>query len=402
MDSGHASQAEAGATALPPASAFDALPLTSEPQGWSYKRLAAAARAIHAPTSERWACPVRVREGDFAFVFARDLPLISLDAERLTPQALDAWRIVRPGTVREAAVARLREAFVNFDAAGFPLPDVPLTPKQRRLLREKLLDRRRAARPVLERALRDGLEARLRLPSGKAGRGRELDPYAMIAFRNFLARGIDAPGARVCEACECVFGGTRRAVRCPECRRAPVRVTLHEWHDDFRVGRRDAPQGQRVTYFGECVRCGVRYSTTDSRRRTCRNCGGSNAAYARASRGLSRTGRQRFAFASAPGRPVLAGAAGLPAAEGVVRTPDAEIAAELRRLARGPDPDLVELADPRGPDPHPNRPAGPVERVPAEPENLRDALRELGVSEPPVQGGADPSPTLGPGVGGNP
>lgn len=335
-----------------------------------------------------WSWAVRVEEwADEERVFPLrvsvnyDEPLSYGGANRLTRKALGDWLGVRvspfesdPGPEPEP-VARLRADFVALDAAAFPAP--PGASDRQTEWRHRQGEGLKAARAALTAAMRERLERAMRpLPRGQAPYGRPVQSHlrggSMVVFCNLLARGIETPaGLRVCEQCEVVFRAkTRRACRCEECRAAPARVTLKPWHDDFRVGPRAsvllgtpgrADLMRTVYYFGKCKnrKCGRRYATRHPMRQTCANCGGSNAAYVRRSLGLSLTGRQLFAFASAPGRPVLSGAGGIETGDGVVRTDDAEVAAELRRLTLGSEPDLVELSDSNGPDPHPNRPACP-------------------------------------------
>lgn len=365
-----------------------ARPVASEPRGWSYARLAMAPAQLDELACPAWSYTVRVEEWAdeeewFPLRWSANYgePLHYEGVNRLTRRALGDWLGVSPfKSDREPepeSVARLRAAFAAFDGPAFPAP-AGASALQAERWRELRAEGREPARAVLTAAMREGLERVMRpLPFGQAPYGRPVQSHlrggSMVVFCNLLARGIETPaGLRVCEQCEVVFRAkTRRACRCGECRAAPARVTLKPWHDDFRVGPRAsvllgapgrADLMRTVTYFGKCKHCGHRYATSHPMRQTCANCGGSrpsSTARARAARGLSRTGRQLFAFAYAPGRPVLSGAAGIETEDGVVRTDDAEVAAELRRLTVGPDPDLVELSDPSGPDPHPNRPACP-------------------------------------------
>jgi ribosomal protein L37E len=140
----------------------------------------------------------------------------------------------------------------------------------------------------LERMLTQGLENRL----GQKLYGSEEHVYVYMT-----ARGVRAPGLRVCEVCLLVFGAPR-ATRCSDCRHSPPRPSLRPWHDHVQLGDRAAgrwqqtqcvtndngtasfnfsvtsSRGPRVTtYRVTCAECGKQFDATSAAWRYCESCG---------------------------------------------------------------------------------------------------------------------------------
>jgi hypothetical protein len=143
----------------------------------------------------------------------------------------------------------------------------------------------------LERMLTQGLENRL---------GQKLRPSEEHVYIYLTARGVKAPGLRVCEVCLLVFGAPR-ATRCPDCRHSPPRPSLRPWHDRVQLGDRAAGRWQQTqwvtnddgtasynfsitrsrrprvtTYSVTCADCGEQFAATSAAWRYCERCGAPN------------------------------------------------------------------------------------------------------------------------------
>jgi hypothetical protein len=153
------------------------------------------------------------------------------------------------------------------------------------------------------------------------------------------ARGLDAPGLRVCEQCALVFQAPR-ARRCPECRRRPLRIPVRPLvrgghHHDVRVGPRwgSGDFDRTVTYFGRCVECTAGFASNDVRTRLCANCASPAGRLRRHRSSQERLGQATYRYAHAEGEPLIStGVIGphgeqllLEAVDGIVETRDLEI-----------------------------------------------------------------------------
>ena len=256
---------------------------------------------------------------------------------------------------RARKIARVHDAFVQIDAARRAWHRTAHTSSQigggelvgaRR--RRRAASRRLArARRTLDAFMRYGLDARL-------GQRLVHDDRTWV---HLAVRGIKHPELRVCEQCARVFR-SRRARRCPDCQKRPVRIRLVPierggWHQSYRVGKRFAGVefDRTVHYTTECRECKVLFVTTRPNRRLCRNCGGHSGRVRRHRRSESRTGRQSFRFVHADGAAAFSVSCAdlrgetirLESIDGVIETPDAEVAWQLRLM-----PTLAEETDPAG------------------------------------------------------
>jgi hypothetical protein len=245
--------------------------------------------------------------------------------------------------VEAVEIQRCFQAFAGFDAAkrrwwraalAASKSGRPGHQRKAHAARHAAAQLRSTAGERLQAFLNAGLERR---------EGERLNDDETV-WVHLAARGLGHRRLRVCEQCSLVFEA-KRAMRCPDCRRRPVRITLHPaerggWHVGYRVGTQWASDFDRtVCYVAICRSCGRRFETTQAERQLCRNCGGGSGRVRRRRNSPSRTGRQRFRFVHADGEPLVAvsttDAAGhaihLQAIDGVVETDDAEIAHLLDR-----------------------------------------------------------------------
>lgn len=243
---------------------------------------------------------------------------------------------------------RARTLLAAFDWARWDLQN-PVGTRAASRLRRTGTARRKVLAGELRALMAEGLEGMV---------GREV-PNSVV-YAALLARRIEVPCLRVCECCHVVFRTRRQgpASRCSACRRSPPRYKVYAvvdggWHLAARLGppwyrvaggRPGRPRG--AEYVGLCTECGGEFLSTSARQRLCRNCGGPSGRVRRV-RGESGKGRQRFRFVAKDG-PLCAVGVRLPngeqgslsAVDGIVETPDAEVAAQLegnRSLRRLPD-----------------------------------------------------------------
>lgn len=231
-----------------------------------------------------------------------------------------------------AAYAKLAEFdwlgldFKLWPSAGSPT-DRRRRSKRRRELKSELLE-------VMRRPLQTSV-------------GKEV-PHSLL-YAAFVARRIEAEGLRACECCHLVFRTRAKAPAtvCPDCRRHRPRYRCYPlvdggWHLHASLGppahhfvqsRPRQPRG--AFYMAVCSECGSRFESTVASQRLCRNCG-NPAGRLRRRRDGSRLGRQRFRFVG-EGHEVSVGirhgdgGQGTISSDenGVIETPDAEIAAQL-------------------------------------------------------------------------
>lgn len=332
------------------------------PAGWSLPLLEGSQPADDAASIRRW--------GDRSRPFGLCLEHFSPEhgdgyvIRSVAPRDLARWlhgikAVFPPSMTSDPELRAERESYrrdadralallADFDWARWDLQN-PVGTRAAARLRRTATKRRKVLTADLRAVMAEGLEGMV---------DQEVPNSAV--YTALVARHVEVPGLRVCECCHLVFETRRQgpASRCPACRRSPPRYKLYAvadggWHLSARLGppwhhRAGGVPGRPrgAEYVGLCRECGGEFVARSAKQQLCRNCGGPSGRVRRR-RGGGGKGRQRFRFIAKEGPLSSVGVrfpngdqGSLGAVDGVVETPDAEVAAQLegnRSLRKLPD-----------------------------------------------------------------